>query len=161
MQNNTNDGNNENRNLSEVFKELQNSRNSSSNVSSNKKAHKTSNKNYSIKASKVVKPKKGKPQKTKQAKPKKQRFAIIKNKFHILKSNKKKFKQFVIVTSIYIVIVFGLIAGIIVYAINSNKTENPYGDFAKYEKNSNPFNISQILLNNTETIRTKENTYRK
>ena len=152
MQNNTNDGNNENRNLSEVFKELQNSRNSSSNVSSNKKAHKTSNKNYSIKASKVVKPKKVKPQKTKQAKPKKQRFAIIKNKFHILKSNKKKFKQFVIVTSIYIVIVFGLIAGIIVYAINSNKTENPYGDFAKYEKNSNPFNISQILLNNTGSI---------
>ena len=136
MQNNKNYINNKNRNLSEVFKELQNSRNSSSNVSSNKKVHKTSNKNYNIKASKVVKPKKVKPQKTKQAKPKKQRFAIIKNKFHILKSNKKKFKQFVIVTSIYIVIVFGLIAGIIVYAINSNKTENPYGDFAKYEKNS-------------------------
>lgn len=160
MQNNTNDGNNENRNLSEVFKELQNSRNSSSNVTSNKKAHKTSNKNYSIKASKVIKPQKIKSKKTKHVKPQKQRFAIIKNKFHILKSNKKKFKQFVIVTSIYIVIVFGLIAGIIVYAINSNKTENPYGDFAKYEKNSNPFNISQILLNNTETIRTKENTYR-
>ena len=160
MQNNTNDGNNENRNLSEVFKELQNSRNSSSNVTSNKKAHKTSNKNYSIKASKVIKPQKIKSKKTKHVKTQKQRIAIIKNKFHILKSNKKKFKQFVIVTSIYIVIVFGLIAGIIVYAINSNKTENPYGDFAKYEKNSNPFNISQILLNNTETIRTKENTYR-
>ena len=160
MQNNTNDGNNENRNLSEVFKELQNSRNSSSNVTSNKKAHKTSNKNYSIKASKVIKPQKIKSKKIKHVKPQKQRFAIIKNKFHILKSNKKKFKQFVIVTSIYIVIVFGLIAGIIVYAINSNKTENPYGDFAKYEKNSNPFNISQILLNNTETIKTKENTYR-
>ena len=160
MMNDKNSFNYDNRNLSEVFKELQNSRNSSSNVTSNKKAHKTSNKNYSIKASKVIKPQKIKSKKTKHVKPQKQRFAIIKNKFHILKSNKKKFKQFVIVTSIYIVIVFGLIAGIIVYAINSNKTENPYGDFAKYEKNSNPFNISQILLNNTETIRTKENTYR-
>lgn len=161
MQKSTNDGNNnDDRNLSDVFKELQHARNSSSNITNNKKIHKTSNKNYNIKASKVVKSKKPKIPRAKNIKPKKQRFVIVKNKFHILKSNKKKFKQFIIVTSVYIVIVLVLILGIIIYIINSSKTENPYGDFAKYEKNSNPFNISQILLDNTETIKTKENTYR-
>ena len=38
--------------------------------------------------------------------------------------------------------------------------ENPYGDFSTYEKNTNPFNISQILIDNTNSTKTKEKTYR-
>ena len=156
MQNNTKDSNNE-RNLSEVFKELQESRNSTSNTGNINKKKSTKN---------ITKKKKNNYQKIKPVKtprpkkPKKDHFSKIKNKFKILRSNKKKFKQFVIVTSIYFIVIIGLIVSIIIYIINSNKIENPYGEFAKYEKNSTPFNISQILLTNTETIKTKENTFR-
>ena len=157
MQNNTKDGNNNERNLSEVFKELQQARNSTSNTVNNNINKPTKN-NPKKKKNNYQKIK---PVKTpKQKKPKKEHFVKIKNKFKILRSNKKKFKQFVIVTSIYFIAIIGLIVGIIIYIVNSNKLENPYGEFAKYEKNSTPFNISQILLTNTETIKTKENTFR-
>ena len=150
MQNNTKDGNNNERNLSEVFKELQQSRNSTSNTVNNNINKPTKN-NPKKKKNNYQKIK---PVKTpKQKKPKKEHFVKIKNKFKILRSNKKKFKQFVIVTSIYFIVIIGLIVGIIIYIVNSNKLENPYGEFAKYEKNSTPFNISQILLTNTETIK--------
>lgn len=46
------------------------------------------------------------------------------------------------------------------YISNKNKHENPYGDFSTYEKNTNPFNISQILIDNTNSTKTKEKTYR-
>lgn len=57
-------------------------------------------------------------------------------------------------------IIIALIIFIVTYISNKNKTENPYGDFSTYEKNTNPFNISQILIDNTNSTKTKEKTYR-
>lgn len=84
----------------------------------------------------------------------------LKYKFDTLKSNKTKFKQFIILSVIYLVVIIGLIIFIVSYISNKNKSENPYGDFNTYEKNTNPFNISQILIDNSNTGKTKEKTYR-
>lgn len=84
----------------------------------------------------------------------------IKYKFDALRSNQTKFKQFIIFSIIYLVIIIGLIIFIFSYISNKNKQENPYGNFNTYEKNTNPFNISQILMDNSNTGKTKEKTYR-
>lgn len=84
----------------------------------------------------------------------------IKYKFDTLRSNQTKFKQFIIFSIIYLVIIIGLIIFIFSYISNKNKQENPYGNFNTYEKNTNPFNISQILMDNSNTGKTKEKTYR-
>src|SRR5699024_11089230 len=62
----------------------------------------------------------------------------LRYKFDTLKSNKKKFRQFIVLSIVYLIIIIALIIFIVSYISNKNKTENPYGDFNTYEKNTNP-----------------------
>ena len=168
MQDNNTKDNNSNKqekNLSEVFNELKKARENSiqnrkienTNQISEKKDINTQ-KNNMQKPHRVKTPK---PQKTKNtAIAKKSYNGIIRYKFDVLKSNKKKFRHFIVLSIIYIIIIISLIVFIVLYISNKNKQENPYGDFTAYEKNTNPFNISQILINNTNSTKTKEKTYR-
>lgn len=184
--NNTKDNNNQ-RNLSDAFEELKRARNNSSQshkqvseeqhntneLANNSKIaqpkskakQKSKNNSFKIQKSKTPKPPKMKKEKKlKQNVQKKQRntnfSGNLRYKFDTLKSNKKKFKQFIILSSIYLIVIIALIIFIVTYISNKNKTENPYGDFSTYEKNTNPFNISQILIDNTNSTKTKEKTYR-
>ena len=174
--NNTKDNNNQ-RNLSDAFEELKKARNNS--IQAKKETPKEVNETKQVSKNtnnSTSKPKKGKPAKTPKSKkekrvkavktkhepkPKKSNFnGSFRYKFDTLKSNKKKFRQFIILSSVYLLIIIALIIFIVTYISNKNKTENPYGDFSTYEKNTNPFNISQILIDNTNSTKTKEKTYR-
>lgn len=84
----------------------------------------------------------------------------LRYRFDTLRSDKQKFRQFIILSIVYLVIIIALVIFIVSYISNKNKYVNPYGDFNTYEKNTNPFNISQILIDNTNTTKTKEKTYR-
>ena len=121
-----------------------------------KEKNKSSIKNKKEKSSAHISKKKTTKLKTKE-KPFKD---TLKYKFDTLKSNKTKFRQFIILSIIYLVVIIGLIIFIVSYISNKNKQENPYGDFNTYEKNTNPFNISQILIDNSNSSKTKEKTYR-
>lgn len=174
--NNTKDNNNQ-RNLSDAFEELKRARNNSS-QSHKQVSEEQHNTDELANNSKIAQPKSKAKQKSKTPKPpkmkkekkskqnvqKKQRntnfSGNLRYKFDTLKSNKKKFKQFIILSSIYLIVIIALIIFIVTYISNKNKTENPYGDFSTYEKNTNPFNISQILIDNTNSTKTKEKTYR-
>lgn len=183
MQDNTKDNNQ--RNLSDAFAELKKARNNSmqlkkeqekgsevkretsqSNYNSNNSApngksiHQKNKKSKISKSKKIPKAKKIKNKEPK-IKVKKSNFSgNFKYKLDTLRSNKKKFRQFIILSIVYLIIIIALIIFIVSYISNKNKTENPYGDFNTYEKNTNPFNISQILIDNTNTTKTKEKTYR-
>lgn len=121
-----------------------------------KEKNKSSIKNKKEKSSAHISKKKTTKLKTKE-KPFKD---TLKYKFDTLKSNKTKFRQFIILSIIYLVVIIGLIIFIVSYISNKNKQENPYGNFNTYEKNTNPFNISQILIDNSNSSKTKEKTYR-
>ena len=174
--NNTKDNNNQ-RNLSNAFEELKKARNNS--IQAKKETPKEVNETKQVSKNtnnSTSKPKKGKPAKPPKSKkekrvkavktkhepkPKKSNFnGSFRYKFDTLKSDKKKFRQFIILSSVYLLIIIALIIFIVTYISNKNKTENPYGDFSTYEKNTNPFNISQILIDNTNSTKTKEKTYR-
>lgn len=183
MQDNTKDNNQ--RNLSDAFAELKKARNNSmqlkkeqekgsevkretsqSNYNSNNSApngksiHQKNKKSKISKSKKIPKAKKIKNKEPK-IKVKKSNFSgNFKYKLDTLRSNKKKFRQFIMLSIVYLIIIIALIIFIVSYISNKNKTENPYGDFNTYEKNTNPFNISQILIDNTNTTKTKEKTYR-
>ena len=161
--NNTKD--NGQRNLSEAFEELKKAREASMQKAQKQSTTKTTSTNSKINSTKTTnktKQNKIKPKKVSSSKlPKAKSYnGIIRYKFDRLKSNKKKFKQFIVLSTIYIVVIIALIVFIVIYISNKNKYENPYGDFVTYEKNTNPFNISQILIDNTNSTKTKEKTYR-
>lgn len=164
MQNN-NTKDNSQRNLSEAFEELKKAREASMQKAQKQSTTKTTSTNSEINSTKTTnktRQKKIKPKKVPSSKlPKAKSYnGIIRYKFDRLKSNKKKFKQFIVLSTIYIVVIIALIVFIVIYISNKNKYENPYGDFVTYEKNTNPFNISQILIDNTNSTKTKEKTYR-
>lgn len=180
--NNTKDDNK--RNLSDAFKELKKARDESSKAreetknNSSKSAANTSagtgtpvkNSATNTSDNNTTKQKPGKnhvvsnKKKTKKIAQKfksKPKFSYsFKYRFDTLRSNKRKFKQFIIISVIYVIIIIALLIFIVTYISNKNKVENPYGDFSTYEKNTNPFNISQILIDNTNSTKTKEKTYR-
>ena len=110
---------------------------------------------------KILKQKTPKSKMPKMKKVKNHAFSgALRYKFDTLRSDKKKFRQFIILSIVYLVIIIALVIFIVSYISNKNKYVNPYGDFNTYEKNTNPFNISQILIDNTNTTKTKEKTYR-
>ena len=164
MQDNNTKDNNQ-RNLSEAFEELKKAREASMQKVQKQSTTKTTSTNSEINSTKTsnktrqkkIKPKKVPSPKLPKAKP---YNGIVRYKFDRLKSNKKKFKQFIILSTVYIIVIIALIVFIVIYISNKNKYENPYGDFVTYEKNTNPFNISQILIDNTNSTKTKEKTYR-
>lgn len=181
MQDNSTKDNNNQRNLSDAFEELKRARSKSiqeknvhhKETEQNARPQQTPKKEIKTTQAQTIRIKKEKEpkfQKNKKAKkiknkkgvkPKKPSFSgSFRYKFDTLKSNKRKFKQFIILSIIYLVIIIALILFLVSYISNKNKQENPYGDFSTYEKNTNPFNISQILIDNTNTSKTKEKTYR-
>ncbi len=164
MQDNNTKDNNQ-RNLSEAFEELKKAREASMQKVQKRPTSKSTFSNSKPKVNKITN--NSKPKKTKQKKmsspklPKAKPYnGIVRYKFDRLKSNKKKFKQFIILSTVYIIVIIALIVFIVMYISSKNKYENPYGDFVTYEKNTNPFNISQILIDNTNSTKTKEKTYR-
>ena len=156
MQNNNTKDNNQ-RNLSEAFEELKRARESSAQRVKSQSVKKAES--FNVKANKPA----NKPRKKKVSPklPKAKSYnGMVRYKFDKLRSNRKKFKQFIVLSIIYFIIIIALIVFIVMYISNKNKYENPYGDFVTYEKNTNPFNISQILIDNTNSTKTKEKTYR-
>lgn len=156
MQNNNTKDNNQ-RNLSEAFEELKRARESSAQRVKSQSVKKAES--FNVKANKPA----NKPRKKKVSPklPKAKSYnGMLRYKFDKLRSNRKKFKQFIVLSIIYFIIIIALIVFIVMYISNKNKYENPYGDFVTYEKNTNPFNISQILIDNTNSTKTKEKTYR-
>ena len=157
--NNTKDNNNQ-RNLSDAFAELKKARNNSmqakkeqekdseitqdipnlnndTNKSDSKSKSKISKKDNISRNQKAPKAKKIKNKEPK-IKTKKSNFSgNLRYKFDTLRSNKKKFRQFIILSIVYLIIIIALIIFIVSYISNKNKTENPYGDFNTYEKNLN------------------------